>query len=261
MTMTARPTFLALVATVLASTGCGDDDGAPVDFGTPRDAIMVVDGQLADSGLSDQGPPAIDMSGPMCPGSCRPDTTSGCTDGTCVLEGAEPRCAATTGTLEGGTPCESADQCAPGYACFQRRTGGVCGRICCADEVSTCGADEVCRGTGILVDGTATGYGECQEPRMCDVLAAPVEACEPGEGCYIISAEETGCLAAGTGETGADCERPNDCAPGFACVGAFDGRCARICRLGRMDDCEEGEGSCVAYAQSPDGTGLCTPEP
>ncbi len=262
--MTARTTTSSiLVGMLLVVSACGDDDSEPIDFGTPRDAIMVVDGPLEDSGASDANPPMVDMSGPICPGICRPDEVTGCSDSsaTCVLEGAEPRCAATTGTLEAGTPCEDADQCAAGYACFQRRTGGVCGRICCPGDPTTCTVGQVCRGTGILVAGVATGYGECQEPRMCDVLATPVEACQPGEGCYIISAEETGCLAAGMGETGAACEAPNDCAPGFACVGAFDGTCARICRLGRAGDCMDGEGSCVAYAQSPDGTGLCTPEP
>lgn len=265
--MTARtltsPFCVFLASFVVVTAGCGDDVGEPMDLGPVRDAIMVVDGPLSDSGASDIGTPEVDMSGPVCPGICRPDLVSGCTGGTatCVLEGAEPRCAASTGTLEAGTPCEDADQCAPGYGCFQRRTGGVCGRICCTDDPESCTVGQVCRGTGILVDGVATGYGECQEPRTCDVLAAPVEACQPGEGCYIIDAEETACLAAGTGETADGCDAPNDCAPGFSCVGAFDGTCARICRLGRPEDCQDGEGTCVAYAQSPDGTGLCTPDP
>jgi len=261
--MIARALPLLLLALPLVFTaGCGDDDGdGYVDFGMPRDAIMVVDGPLEDANAGDQGMMMVDMAGPVCPGICRPDGPSGCTgEATCVLEGAEPRCAATPGELEAATPCESSGQCAPGYACFQRRSGGVCGPICCEGDPSACTVGQVCRGTGILVDGTATGYRECQPPRECDVLARPIEACQPAEGCYIISAEETGCLAAGTGETGDDCGAPNDCAPGFACVGAFDGRCARICRLGGSD-CQDGEGSCVAYAQSPDGTGLCTPDP
>ena len=196
---------------------------------------------------------------PMCPGICRPDEPSGCGAETCVLEGAGPRCATMTGAAELGAPCEETTECAPGLACFQRRSGGVCGRICCRQEPDSCGVGEECRGTGILVNGTETFYGECQEPRACDVLAPPIEACEAGEACYVIAEGETGCLASGTGEFGDACELPNDCAPGFACVGAFESRCARICRLGR-DDCPMGEGTCVAYAQSPDGTGLCTPD-
>ncbi|MAQ14007.1 MAG: hypothetical protein CMN30_04325 [Sandaracinus sp.] len=252
---------ILVILGALAVVGCGDDDGdTPVDMAIPRDAVTVVDAPMADADFAiDQGV-AMDMSAPLCPGSCRPDQALGCSgEATCVLEDARPRCAATVGDGELGSACEATDQCAPGFACFQRRTGGVCGRICCRDDATTCEGDEVCRGTGILVDGTATGYGECQQPRTCDVLASPADACELAEACYILSDGETACLAAGDRAAGEACVAANDCAAGYACVGAFEGTCARICRLGRSD-CEAVGGTCMAYATSPEGTGLCTPD-
>ena len=249
-----------MVLGAVAGVGCGDDDAvAPADYGVPQDATTVVDAPMADAGSLDMAAQPDQGPAMVCPGLCRPDVPESCADFlTCVLEGPMPRCAPDAGTSEAGSPCESADQCAPGYACFEKRTGGVCGRVCCTEDPTACGAGEVCRGTGTLVDGTATAYGECQAPRTCDVLATS-ETCEVGEACYILGEGENGCLAEGVGESGTACVAPNDCAAGYACVGAFESTCARVCRLGRSD-CMDVGGSCVAYAQSPDGTGLCTPD-
>ena len=85
------------------------------------------------------------------------------------------------------------------------------------------------------------------------------DACEPGESCYIVSSRgDTDCREAGEADVGEDCEAPNDCAAGLTCSGFFEQACVRICALEVEGSCPADEGTCVAYAQSPEGTGLCT---
>ena len=62
----------------------------------------------------------------------------------------------------------------------------------------------------------------------------------------------------GEADVGEDCEAPNDCAAGLTCSGFFEQACVRICALEVEGSCPADEGTCVAYAQSPEGTGLCT---
>jgi hypothetical protein len=85
-------------------------------------------------------------------------------------------------------------------------------------------------------------------------------ACEPTEGCYIVSSMgDTDCREAGAAGVADPCVEPNDCEAGLTCAGFFEMTCARICSLD-ADTCPSDEGRCVAYAQSPEGTGLCTVE-
>ncbi|HJL47456.1 MAG TPA: hypothetical protein RMG45_16505, partial [Polyangiaceae bacterium LLY-WYZ-15_(1-7)] len=171
----------------------------------------------------------------------------------------EPMCVPMGGRIGEGEPCERTDQCMVGLACFRKREGGVCGRICCPASGAACDPEEEerCGGPGVLIDGSETEFGECLPPRACDVLAD--DACEPGESCYIVSSRgDTDCREAGEADVGEDCEAPNDCAAGLTCSGFFEQACVRICALEVEGSCPADEGTCVAYAQSPEGTGLCT---
>lgn len=252
---------------VALAFACGDDDGSLRDAGSDgggRDATFVDGGPISDAAgndaASDSG--AADAGAGMdasvsCSELCDPVTNTGCVDA-CVLRGEVPMCVEAPGTAEEGDRCERPDECAPGLACFLKRDLGVCGRVCCIGDESTCDPGERCGGPGVLVDGTSTRFNECLRPRSCDVLG---DECEPMEGCYIVDAEgRTDCRAAGEREVGEDCRGPNDCAVGLSCTGLFSMTCVRVCELGATGSCPAGEGVCIGYAQSPEGTGLCTPE-
>lgn len=253
-----RPLLALLVVAALA---CGDDDVGFDDAGM-RDAASdtpVLDAPVTDAPMEDVGADAgVDSGMPGCRGICDP-IEAVCEDSmACVLAGAVPMCVAEAGELTEGTPCESDDACGPGLACFLKRELGVCGRICCPSGDS-CGASERCGGTGILVSGVETGFRECLPPRPCEVL--DVDACEPMEACYVVSPEgDTDCRRAGESDLGEPCMEPNDCAPGLLCAGFFEQTCQRVCELGEEGSCRAGEGMCIAYAQSPPGTGICTPD-
>ena len=242
--------------------GCGDDDAGGLDAGRDSgsgdgavriDAPIVPDASSVDASPMDAEADA----GQPCPAACDPTGSAreGCVAGVCVLQDDAPFCAPMPGRGMEGASCESTEQCGAGLACFLKRTGGVCGRICCR-AAPACGEEERCGGPGQLVDRTEVAYGECLPIRACDVLDP--EGCELGEACYITSSMgDTGCREAGDAGVGEMCTEPQDCARGLTCSGFFEMTCARICSLER-DECPADEGRCVRYAQSPPGTGLCT---
>ncbi len=259
------PTALPLVLALWAAA-CGGDDGhgdASVDTGT-MDGTTIVDGGRTDSGTpGDAGLDSAvpDAAPPSCTGDCDPREGAPCGDaGVCALVADAPMCAEALGTKAAGATCEAVSDCLPGLACFMRAGGGVCADVCCPSD-GVCPGDQHCTGAGILVDGTETEWWSCVGLRTCDVLR-PAEACERGEGCYIVSTEgDTDCLRAGAGEAGADCVDQNDCASGYFCAGVTVGTCARICEIGATSGpraCPDGEGNCQAYPYSPEGTGVCT---
>lgn len=252
--------WLALLLVV----ACGDDDGgadAAVDAAPRQDGAVILDASFNDA-ASDAGPAsdagAIDAGEDLaCGGPCDP-AGGRCGDGLCVLTGSAPACSLGAGLGALGDPCEVTTECTAGLACFRRREGGVCGRVCCAASPrETCGEDEHCGGTGVLVDGTITRYRECLAPRTCDVLRDDNPACFSGEACFIVGERETDCRVPGEVRVGGACAHPEDCQAGLSCVGLFEGTCVRVCSL-RDESCPASEGMCVAYAQSPPGTGLCT---
>jgi hypothetical protein len=260
---------LPLVASL--ALGCGsDDDGPPPDDGGRRDALVVDGGPEPDGSVASDGgglDGAVDAGFVGCSrGACDP-SVGVCGDaGVCVLDESAPRCVdvGMEGELGKGEACMTPDDCARGLACVMRRGGGVCAALCCPDESATCGdLTERCAGTGTLVDGTPTDWWTCVGPRTCDVLE-PDATCDPGEGCYIVSSSrDTDCRRAGALDVGDACVMQEDCGPGLFClIGAPMPTCARICAIGATSGpraCPSGEGSCIAYAYSPDGTGICTP--
>lgn len=238
----------------------------PMDAGV-RDS-RVVDGDiLRDSTVPDAAPP-VDASpdaaadaGPLdCPGICDPRIGSCGAARACVLVDDEPTCLPTGGTNAEGETCTEVDQCAPGLGCFQNAMGATCQPICCPDGPDTCAEGMACLGSGVLVDGTETLWARCTPPEPCDVLDY-VDSCAPGEGCYIVTPEaDTECRGAGVAEAGQPCAEQNDCVAGLFCAGLTEPTCVRICGLGAEGRpvCPLSEGDCVAHAQSPEGSGLCT---
>ncbi|MCA9612155.1 MAG: hypothetical protein KC586_05295 [Myxococcales bacterium] len=255
-------TLLSLSMLVLAAA-CGDDDASRdggVDAFVPSDGALRIDADLTpDAGTSDApaADASADASGPSCGGICDPRGGRCSAGSLCVLVGEEPSCAIGSGTRGEGERCAVPTDCVAGTTCFRRREGGVCGRVCCAGD-ATCGDTLRCGGPGVLVDGATTSFGECLPERPCDVLGAASE-CLVGEACFLVGERgETDCRVPGSAQVGEACEVAEDCEAGATCTGLFERSCVRVCRLETEGACPAGEGSCVAYAQSPPGTGLCT---
>lgn len=248
--------FVLLLGLFVA--GCeGMHVDAP-DTGPDRPPTHADGGGLLDSGVPIDGSRRDAGTGAGSSGLCevadcdprRPD----CESGSCVLWGEASTCEPAAGPYPAGTPCTTVMDCAAGLACFLTHAGGECGRICCPSQPDACTDGAVCRGSGVLVDGTATSWGRCLPPQSCEVLRAE-ESCEPREGCYIVDTSgATECRVAGTGGPGDPCVAQEDCADGFFC--GFLKQCVRICRLGE-GDCPPSEGRCIAQSHSPPGTGLC----
>ncbi len=253
--------FLSLFSLSLA-LGCGDDDvsldAGAQDTGPSADA-MVLDASEIDTGAPDANQDAARDTGDdadggrlrMCPAACSP-VEQNCDDGQqCALSSGEAMCVE-MGELEAGAQCGGeAARCAPGLACFARRDASTCGLVCCND--SDCPSGQRCDGPRLDGSGYPTVFGECQVPERCQPLRGQ---CDRGEACYLAGGS-TDCRATGTIEVGELCEQPHDCVAGATCVGLFEATCVQICELGSPTGCQEGE-RCIAYAQSPEGTGLCT---
>jgi hypothetical protein len=260
-----RSTSLLLI---LGLAGCGSDSAAPEDAGYVVDAVVVEAGIQFDASVDGAG--FADASGAdgggalMCPiGECDPRADTPCGTGEfCTLQSAFPSCVDMIGAGAEGEPCRAVSDCAEGLACFDLGTGGECGRPCCPDELDSCPGGHSCTGAGMLIDGTASSWWRCVEPRTCDLWEPG--ACAPGDACYVVSETgDTECLRAGTGTVGATCAAQNDCAAGHVCTGGTPERqsCRRLCRLSAgASACPADEGYCQAYPHTPKGSGICTPE-
>lgn len=259
--MSTRP---VLYLSLLALAAC--DGAVPVPDGSiERDSAVSDGGGLLDGGpsdgslASDAGFP--DGGGPICDiAVCDPRDMTSCATGSCSLRSGEPACADGTmpGVLGPESVCSDVGECGLGLACFNTMTGGICARPCCPGELIGCAVGSRCGGAGVLVDGTATGWGRCLDLRSCALLR-PYEACEEREGCYLLDGSRmTECRIAGAGGPGDSCSVQEDCQAGFFCGGlATSLQCTRICAV-TGDDCPPEEGDCVQPAHTPEGVGLCT---
>lgn len=222
-------------------------------------------------------------SGDLLPGPPGPDATSGfassdgspCSETSCELA---PQCgcegAACDVDLEAGEEgatacrpvnapgqtlgnCNTPDQCAPGFGCYD----GQCYRYC--NDDAPCGELEHCLlrpryrnqdGDRVPVPGVLVCSKACQPERQTanGCPAVPQFAChltretpDDGEPFY-----RTGCTPAPSsgGGNDASCRRDRDCAVGYECV-VFgdDRRCKQLCRVadGR---CEVG--SCRSFGDA-----------
>lgn len=248
--------------------GCTSDGRGAGDAGTGRDATLSDSTPIgvdvrADSAPSDASS-AIDAALACVSGACDPRTGTGCPSGAeCVLADHSPSCMMGSFERAAGETCAAETDCAPGLACFQEGSIGVCAPLCCPGDPRACAAGRDagasvamrCSADGVLVNGVMTSWGRCASPRACDPRTPE---CAPREGCYIRYPERGAeCRFAGTADLGEACVLPEDCRPGFHCAGIDRPSCVRLCDLAEPASCPEGEGSCVAQAYSPEGTGVC----
>ena len=248
---------IALVAFSLV--GCPIRESSAPDAGRARDAPIVETGLTFPDALtaSDALASRPDAPSAYCRGSCSPIARTGCADGDCVLTGDTASCGV-AGILSEGSECIESVQCGAGLACFDNGSGSsTCELICCPGDDS-CGPDATCGGSGLLVGGVPTSWGRCLPERRCTVLAA-TSACTEREACYVVDAiGTTECRVAGARLMGEVCEVPNDCASGFACVGASAKTCVALCSLD-ASTCPRAT-ECVRQAYTPSGIGICAPD-
>lgn len=255
------------LASLVSLTGCPDADPTPIDASLMRDAAVEDGGGFLDAGTLDASPPArdagpaADAGAPLCDVmECDPrEPAVGCSTGACVLWSDDPACSSEMpGRLSAGMPCAEVGECGGGLACFLVDGAGVCAPVCCPTEDTACAVGSRCGGSGVLVDGTETGWGRCVAQVSCELLAAET-GCEPREACYLVDTTMmTECRLAGTAGAGESCAVQEDCQPGFFCGGiAAARRCVRLCRIA-AGDCPTAEGRCIAQSHTPADIGLCT---
>lgn len=243
-----------------ALTGCGDAPSA-IDGGQPRDAgfadaiVIATDGAAIDAAIAQDAAQVHDGAIASCAmGSCDPREDAECgATAACVLADRLPECADAVGALQAGEPCATELECAAGLACFRDGAAGTCARVCCPGDPGACDDGMRCSADGVLVTGVATSWGRCGAPRACDPRTPE---CPAREGCYI-DYRSADCRLAGTAELGEACAVPEDCLPGFHCAGIGAPTCVRVCVLADPRSCPSAEGTCVAQAYSPEGTGVC----
>lgn len=231
-------------------------------------------GGLSDSGLTlDLDVPLADSALPLdlgtamsciAPTGCDPRDPTACADGFACRAGdsGDPTCVA-AGLGDEAAACGSGDDCTAGLSCFMTGQNATCARPCCGPQ--DCDEGEWCADATVANLDPQPGFGRCRPYTMCDVEAngsSVDDGCGTDHACYIVaSGRVTDCRPEGLAVTGEACAEQNDCAGGFFCAGfGSDRSCVRICALDVTGSCPGSEGSCQAYAQTPDGTGLCTVE-
>lgn len=121
------------------------------------------------------------------------------------------------GQCVGGNLCLDVE-CLPGFDCNPETGQCECGgRLCAQDE--TC------------MTITVEGVQQTQCVRQCDPFAT-TSVCEAGESCYVdLNIGATVGYCAPTGDKGFDeeCEIPQNCAPGYTCLGGVGATCQLVC--------------------------------
>jgi len=254
--------------------------------GTPPDADVGIDVFPGTDVVNDLGQPdATDVTTPpdqittdggtcgVMLGMCNLISSAGCSAGrACLLVGVQTDAGTQTttvcaapGTGGYGTACggTTSNACLEGFICLR----GQCTKLCCG-----LGDDQRCRtGTGGMPgafcddgelqssSGTRLGVSACVLPTRCDWFN---QDCPNAQNCIAIRADgTTQCVAAGTGQVGANCT--NGCARGLQCVEGF---CRKICDpslpitndAGTVRNCPSGS-TCSPLQDSPADYGACVP--
>lgn len=242
------------------------DTGTAVRDASVIDAVAVADAS-SDAGLVQMADAMAPPPMPTCDiGECDPREPL-CEGGAvCEVQRGSTVCSSEISTgLGEGESCYAPHDCEAGLICSIGRSVevGTCRRPCCPLEGATdCGEGLRCafpaRDPATAI---AWSWGRCVPPRPCDPLA-PERACDVREACYIVAGDgTTDCMNRGWQSVGESCERQSDCDEGLYCAGSGLrlGTCVRVCSVGdNRATCPIGEGSCVEYAHTPAGLGLCT---
>ena len=261
-----------LIVCLLAACGNTSPATTDADVGPLVRDASVIDAVSVTDASSDAVTPPMPEAAPPLPmptcdiGACDP-REPGCDGGmVCELRRGTTECSSEISTgLSEGENCFAPHDCAAGLICSIGRTveAGICRRPCCPlEDEGLCGEGRRCafpaRDPATAI---AWSWGRCVPPRPCDPLA-PERVCNVREACYIVAADgATDCMNRGWQAAGESCERQSDCDQGLYCArsGSRLGMCVRVCSLSdNRAACPIGEGSCVEYAHTPEGLGLCT---
>ncbi len=102
----------------------------------------------------------------------------------------------------------------------------------------------------------------CPAPAACNLFGS-AGSCPFGEGCYLRFGDRRAeCLRVGDGTTGDACVTNNSCRPPHVCVGLEAKACQKLCSIAgssSIESCPTGQ-HCQAYAYTPAGVGVCTPD-
>lgn len=256
-----------------APGGLGGSGASPTGAGGTGDA--GIDANVGDAD-PEAGPPDF---GELCGGGCVPgvvpdecasDAGSGGAGGgivsaemACQLQYDEPSSSfvgecGPVGEIASGYSCLESDDCAAGLACVGEPGALACRPYCCG-PVEECPADTFCRpvpwaespGTG----DDAILIPVCWPATPC--LLFDQTACPIGEVCAIVRVDgTTSCVEPGPGQLGDPCAKIGDCAEGFVCS-IPKGECMQLCRIGRSEDCDEGQECHAGSTIYPTGFGVC----
>lgn len=257
-------TVLTPTVFVLSLTACGAGD-TTTDAGLRRDVVIAYDSGNFPAHCGNTL------------GACNLVTSAGCADhqGCFVgrLDGGTiATCAVPSPSAQWGTPCETANGCAPGFACVG--SPATCVKLCCADDDAHCAdvshggrAGGVCAG---ILTGTDTRL--CVQSTTCEPLLLTHNGCGADRPrCDVISPRgATTCAAihgSGRGDGEACCAN-TECRVGYVCVGSDTSVCDsstpnRQCRRAcdptqtTTTTCPQGQGCTVHFVDTPRSFGAC----
>jgi hypothetical protein len=251
--------------TTSSSTGTADDTSTSTTDDTVTASVGFI--QDPDGGCVNL---SCDVWGQDCPEGekCVPwnaggadGPSDGCAQSRCSRLGPDPRAPGEPCIAE-DEPWSGIDDCDLGAYCWyvdEITLEGVCVALCEGSDASPTCADPAL--SCFILDDTAVTA--CVPP--CDPLAP---ACAPGSTCVLAEANDQGpvcvplTLGLPTGE-GTECEWPNGCGDGFACVGGASVAgceapycCATVCDLDGPV-CGDANPQCDPLAGAPQGVGAC----
>ncbi len=258
-------------------SGGGDGFGASASGGTSAGGTSAGgnggestggSGPSAGAGGSGGNEAGAPSEGPLCGGTCFPDSADSCvgfdaggaggtggtggtggdaedTDYGCYIRPGPMAVCAEAGIAEDGEDCRVATDCAPGLGCVLGAFTGTCRPYCCE---GLCSGDEECAALPTAeLPPARTVAPFCLPPDICELGDS---SCGAGLACMLHAEGTTWCETPGAGEVGDECP----CAEGFVCAGA-ELRCRRLCGEAIPDVC--GEAACQAVPTFPAGYGLC----
>lgn len=244
-----------------------EDAGA----GGAQSVVDVAVPEAAAAGSSGEEP--NELCGPGGTGSCDPDDPVSCPGDAAALgctvqagrDGPQATCTP-AGTGQTNAPCQSAADCAAGYACVGEGAG-QCQPYCCAgndrcSEHGTYCAERPLYQPSGTQDAAPLSVPVCVAADNCVNLLAPYPCTADRQGtcpcptetvCTVVRSDATtACVKPGTGQAGEGCP----CAPGFVCSESTS-TCLRLCdTASAAAPCDVGR--CQHSSALPEGFGVCT---
>lgn len=231
-------------AGVLAAQGCaGDPETVCTSVGAPTGAggaggAAGTGGAATGGALPDTCDTLDDL---LDPAACGEGRACDIADFLAMTVGCRPAgttaayelCSAATPPCEAGTTCSGLDPAAERCLPY------------CDEDIGQCPGDGVC----LLAMDQTSHILKCLAPDGCDVLTQEPCNRQFGLACYFIDdTANTYCLYEGSRSAGASCTSPEQCRPGYGCVGSNPSICAKWCT--EPDDCT-GAATCLGIGDIP----------